>query len=212
MNNIRPIFAALLLLSGCVATQEMEAPHQVLVKVSSLPAYSTQVSFADLHTRVAFRVLGDGTIAEVHVLESAADQKWNAMAVEMMKQWRFSAATGGTEPDGRWIQYALVIHTEDQVMMTLGEIVTSSKEEADSLYNLLDNEVPFASIAKQFTGASPEDRATFLGKVDIATYPQYVRDELRPLRLNHFTRPIRLGNSYVIYFRFEGERFKSLVQ
>jgi TonB family protein len=204
MNYLMMLLSALLLFSGCVATQETEKvlPHQVLVKVSSLPAYNPNALYRDMSMRVAFKVLEDGTIAEVRVLKSPADPAWNGTAAELMKQWRFTTVAGGLEPEGQWIQYSLLVHVEEPIMMTIGEIVAARKEEADSLYELLDSDVPFDSIAKQ--------RARFLGAVDIAAYPQNVRDALRILRVHHFTRPLRLGNSYVIYMRFEDSR--NLVQ
>ena len=75
------------------------------------------------------------------------------------------------------------------------------------MYELLDRDVPFASIAKP-----SGERAKFLGAVNLATYPQHVRDELRKLRIHHFTRPLRLGESYVIYVRFAEENSNTLVQ
>jgi len=206
MKRIEIVLAPLLLWFGCTATQETETamPRQVLVKVSSLPAYGSRWLSKDMSLQVAFRVLGDGTIADVQVLQSAADAEWNTTAAELMKQWRFSPIPGASEPEGRWIQYSLVVHVEEPVMMTLGEIACPTRQESDSLYALLAGDVPFSSI--------PKERATLLGSVDIAAYPQHVRDVLRKLRISHFTRPLRLGNNYVIYMRFEDQSSKTMVQ
>ena len=214
MKSLMTLLVALLLLSGCATTREtgMVPPRQVLVKVSSFPAFDANVSSKDMDMRVAFLVLANGSIADVQVLKSDGDQAWNSMATVMMKQWHFNPITVDTAPEGRWIQYSLVVHIEDPVVMTLAELTADEQQEADSLYESLKREEAFVSMEKQIATSPSGDGAKFLGAVDIAAYPQHVRDELRTLRVNHFTHPLRLGNSYVIYVRFDEDRFKNLAQ
>jgi len=214
MNYLAMLCAVLLILSGCGAVQQadQEPAHQVLVKVSPLPVFASGPSPRDMNIRVAFRVLRDGTVADIRVLDSPADPGWNSAAVELMNHWRFSQAGESARPEGQWIQYSLVIHAEEPVVMTLGEISASTKDEADSLYKLLDSEFAFPWVPARASVDSSTGLARLLGPVDIAAYPQRVRDELRKLRIHHFTRPLRLGNSYVIYVRFEDQRPSTFVQ
>jgi hypothetical protein len=87
--------------------------------------------------------------------------------------------------------------------LTLGELVAAGQHEADSLYELLNSGVTFASVARQFISGSSVERGRILGAVSIETYPERVRNELRKLDVNDFTHPLRLGTDYVIFMRFE---------
>jgi hypothetical protein len=123
-----------------------------------------------------------------------------------MKQWRFSPNANDTTSDGHWYHYLFDVHVGEPIILTLGELVASGPQEADSLHELLNTGVAFASVAKQFVSGSSGERGRFLGAVCIDTYPERVRNELRKLNVNDFTRPLRLGKDYVIFMRFENTR------
>jgi TonB family protein len=195
MNYIATVvLAILLLLSACSVTQEtgLVTPRQELVKVSSLPAPIAPASAMGLKLGVQFRVLHDGTVAEVRVLKSGGDQRWDSTVVEVMKQWRFSMSFDDTASGGHWYHYLFDVHIGQPLVLTLGELVAAGQQEADSLYELLNGGLTFASV-----------RGRFLGAVSIETYPERVRNELRKLHVNDFTHPLRLGKDYVIFMRFE---------
>jgi TonB family protein len=204
---------ALLLFSGCVVTQETGGlePRQELVRMSPLPPLASSTSAGGVKVRVMFKVLGDGTVAEVRVLKSSGDAEWDASAIDSMKRWRFSTIPQDTVSAGRLFLYLLVVRAEAPVVMTLGELVAAKEQEADSLYALLKSGVAFDAIAKQIPVGSSGERGRFLGPVNIAIYPEQVRDELRTLSVNDFTHPIRLGHKYVIYLRFENDGSRNLV-
>ncbi len=46
----------------------------------------------------------------------------------------------------------------------------------------------------------------YLGRVNIAQFPEHVRNTLRNLRINRYTQPIKVGDTYVIYKRLEDHR------
>ncbi len=215
MHNIVGTIAltVLLLLSGCIGIHEtgVMVPRQELIKVSPLPPLVTPASTRGVKLGVLFRVLHDGRVAEVHILKSGADPQWDSTAIALMKQWRFSTIANDTMPDGHWIHYLFDVQVQEPIVMTLGELVSSRLQAADSLYALL-NGIAFDVISKQMTVGSSGEQGRFLGAVDIGTYPERVRNELRRVHVNGFTRPIRLGDSYVIYIRFPDEVSDNLVQ
>jgi TonB family protein len=206
------VSAILLLLSGCAVREQavVSKQPQELIKMSPLPALTSPVP-AVVRLRVLFRVLSDGTVAEVRVLKSSGDTGWDASAVDSMRRWRFSTVPQDTVSGGRLFLYLLVVHAEAPIVMTLGELVAAREQEADSLYALLKSGVAFDAIAKQIAVGSSGERGGFLGPVNIAIYPEQVRDELRTLSVNDFTHPIRLGNNYMIYVRFENDGSRNLV-
>lgn len=199
------VLTFLLLLSACGVTQEaaVVAPRQELIKVSPLPAPSTPALTKGLKLGVVFRVLHDGTVAEVRILKSSGDRQWDAAVTDVMRQWRFSTNSNDTASDGQWYHYMFDVHMGEPITLTLGELVAAGQQEADSLYGLLNSGVAFASVARQFVSGSSSERGRFLGAVSIETYPERVRNELRKLHVNDFTPPLRLGNDYVIFMRFE---------
>lgn len=215
MHNIvgTTALTVLLLLSGCIGIHEtgLMVPRQELIKVSPLPPLVTPTSTRGVKLGVLFRVLHDGRVAEVHILKSGAEPQWDSTAIELMKQWRFSAIAYDTMADGHWIHYLFDVQVQEPIVMTLGELVSSQLQVADSLYALL-NGMAFDVISKQMTVGSSGEQGRFLGAVDIGTYPERVRNELRRVHVNGFTRPIRLGDSYVIYIRFPDEAPDNLVQ
>lgn len=216
MHNIVGVItlAVILLISGCTGIHETGIPtsRQELVKVSPLPPLVSLASARGVKLGVLFRVLHDGTVAEVHILKSGADPDWNSAAVALMKQWRFSRIVDDTATEGHWIHYLFDVRVREPIVMTLGEIMCSRRQVADSLYMVLNTSGAFDVLSMQMVIGSYGDSGRFLGAVDIGTYPERVRNELRTLREHDFTRPIRLGDSYVIYFRFPDDVAGRIVQ
>jgi TonB family protein len=132
------VFAILLLLSGCAIGEQaaVSTQPQELIKMSPLPALASPVP-AVVRLRVLFRVLSDGTVAEVRILKSSGDAEWDASAVDSMKRWRFSSIANDTVEGGRLFHYLLSVRAETPVVMTLGELLVSRQQAADSLFSLL---------------------------------------------------------------------------
>jgi TonB family protein len=215
MNQLsNSIIGLLLFLAGCTGVQMLDTavPRQELMSVSSVPAFAPGGFSGHLKLKAMFRVLSDGTVAEVVLLNSSGSSEWDSAAVDSMKQWRFTTLLNNDDSLGHWIRYSLVVITEEPMVMVLGEIAIAGKQKADSLYALLASGVEFDSMAKQIGTGSPSAQCRFLGETGIARFPQSVRDELRKLRMNDFTRPLKRGDSYVIYMRFNHDGLRNLPQ
>lgn len=184
-------------LAGCAHTRELEVAPPELIRISSLPSISSFTQNERLTINVLFRVLVDGEVAEVRILGTSGDPAWDAAAKDSMRGWRFHRIAG-CPPEGTWIRNALVVQAEEQRFMSLGELVMTGEREADSLHALLESGVAFESLARMHTATSEP----YTALTDIARFPRKVRDVLRKLRVDEFTRPIRVGGNYVIYKRF----------
>jgi TonB family protein len=208
------LLVVLLLLAGCGVTQEAGVvfPHQELIEVSPLPPLEFPASGQGKKLGVLFRVLGDGTVAEVRMLKSGGDEHWDSAVVALMKHWRFSVNSGDSTGEGHWYHYLFDVRIGESIQLTLGELVAPARQVADSLYAILNNGVSFASLANQFASGSAGKRGGFLGSVDIQKYPEHVRNELRKLHVNDFTHPLRLGKDYVIFMRFADDHSSNLSQ
>jgi len=193
-----------LMVAGCSHTKQsaMQTAQPELISMTSLPTLVTGSSTIGLKLNVLFRVMNDGTVTEVNLVTTSGDSEWDASAIDSMKQWHFTATPGDGSTTDRWIRSAVVVQIQQPIVMTLGELVCSGKPEADSLHTLLKNGADFDALAKQPRAVQSGKPGGFLGAVDIATFPKHVRDQLRKLTVNDFTRPVRVGNNYVIYKKY----------
>jgi len=200
----------LVFLIGCVSSEETTTPDGLpeVISLAPLPPLAQR----ELKLKVLFLVLNDGAVADVRLRGTSGDPHWDTLASESMRQWLFTPAVHDSSPNGRWIQKRIVVEAETPVVMTLGEIVVSGKEQADSLYLLLKRGVDFDSLAGLSLKGSSGKLSKFLGTIDIVMYPKHVRDELRKLDVNEITRPLRLGADYIIYKRYESEHFRRILQ
>jgi len=205
MNATRlGVLVTLLLFIGCATTQHAPTPsgQQELVAMTPLPPLASISFLGGLKLNAMFRLQNDGSVAEVKLLRSSGDPSWDAGAIDSMKQWRFAPLPQDTAPADHWIRFAIVVQVQEPVVMNLGEISSPDQREADSLYVLLQHGASFDSLARRGRQAGSPETDWFFPSVNIARYPQYVREQLAGLRANTFTRPLRVGTKYMIYQRF----------
>ena len=126
------------------------------------------------------------------MLGTSGDAEWDSLAILSMKQWRYAPCRRAGVPSDLWFRQLVVVQIQEPVVLTIGEIVSSSLHEADSLHALLN----------AGTGLDSLFRRT-LGTFDIVRYPQNVREVLKQLDPGEYTGPLRRGEEYVIYKRFD---------
>ncbi len=201
------VLVTLLLFLGCAATQhtDVPSPQQELVAMTPLPPLSSISLLSGLKLNAMFRLQNDGSVAEIKLLRSSGDPHWDALAIDSMKQWRFTTLPRETAPVDHWIRFAIVVQIQEQIVMTLGELVSPNPQEADSLYVLLQNGAQFDSLARRARHGISSRTDWFFESVNIAKYPQHIREQLTKLRVNGFTLPLRVGTNYVIYKRFRSD-------
>jgi TonB family protein len=205
---MRVTLALLLVLTvmGCSIGRDIEVPvvQPELIRMTALPALPAGLSAVGLQLNVLFRVLGDGTVADVRILGSSGDDRWDSLACQSMRQWRFARIRREGVPGDIWFRQLVIVQTQTQepIILTLGELTANSRREADSLYTLLQGGVDFDSLARQVSGLPPSEHPWFIGTVDIVMFPRHVREELRGIREDGVTRPLRVGERYAIYKRY----------
>jgi TonB family protein len=203
---------ALVTFLGCATTPPAEGttPQMELISMTSLPMLPTRFPAGGLRLNVVFRVLDNGSVAELKLLSSSGDENWDRAAADSMKQWHFTPSTQPGPPMGRWMRNVVVVQIQEPTLLTLGQLTALSRQEADSIYALLDHGTDFDSLLKQARPGSSEPIGFYYGTIDIARFPQQVRAEVQRLGVNNYTEPIRVGTSYFIYKRYSGDHSRFL--
>jgi hypothetical protein len=120
----------------------------------------------------------------------------DSLAMQSMKQWRYAPFRRDGVPVDLWFRQLVVVQIQEPIVMTIGELTSSSLHEADSLYVLLEKGTGLDSLFRRS-----------IGTCDIVKHPQNVRDKLRGLGTGEYTSPLRRGEAYVIYKRFKAGAF-----
>jgi len=207
-------FIVSLILAGCATTQVAEPPSDQpeLVTMTSLPIVAANFPTNGLKLKVLFHVMGNGSVTEVRFLGSSGDPDWDHAAIDSMKLWHFATDKLDNAQAGRWIRNTIILQVQEPTVLTLGELNANSQQMADSLYALLQNGSDFDTLIKQTAQGASNPIGRFIGAVDIARYPKHVRDQVRRLGIDDFSRPIRIGSNYTIYKRYKPDDPMNLPQ
>jgi TonB family protein len=197
-HMIVAVSIALPLLTGCVTPHETAVPTErvELMSMTSLPRVALASCKTGMRLNVLMHIQEDGIVENVKMLGSSGDGEWDSLAILSMKQWRYAPYRRAGVPVDLWFRQLVVVQIQEPIVMTIGEIVSSSLHEADSLHALLNAGTELDSLFRRAFG-------TF----DIVRYPQNVRDVLRRLDAGDYTSPLRRGEVYVIYKRFNEDAF-----
>lgn len=201
---IRTLLFLMFLLAGCSAIQQTETPYEPpeLVKSAPLPPILTVVPRGGMRLNVMILVLKDGTVGNVRLLESSGDPDWDSLALHSIMKWQFTAARREGTPVEVWIRQPLLVQLRDPIIRILAELVCGAQREADSLYSLVKDGTDFDSLCRQAVLVSGERSGSF-GSVDVSLYAPHLRDELLRLREGEVSRPLRVGDRFIIYKRLK---------
>ncbi len=193
-------FVLSLMVGGCASARQSEAPYAKLelISVAPLPPLKSTTYAAGAKLNFMLHVIQDGTVDQVKIIGSSGDAEWDSLALISIRHWKYDVPRRDSVPVDVWVRQPVVVKIVQPVVMTLGELVCASLEEADSLYSLLEGGEELDTLFKNT-----------IETVDITSRPQRIRDELIGLKINELTRPIHLGDSYVIYKRFRKHVSKS---
>jgi TonB family protein len=162
--------------------------------MTSLPRIARASYESELRLNVLVHIREDGTVENVKMLGSSGDSEWDSLATLSMKQWRYAPYRRAGIPVDLWFRQLVVVQIQEPIVMTIGEIVSSSPHGADSLHALLEEGADMDSVFRRT-----------LGTFDIVRYPQNVRDVLKRLDAGEYTSPLRRGDEYVIYKRLDND-------
>jgi TonB family protein len=197
----------LLIFAGCAAPELATVPpsQTELVSMTPLPPITSMSGAFGIRLVAVFRVLPDGSTAEVTLMRSSGDKDWDRPAIDSMKQWHFVPLTGNTKPEDRLIRLAVIVQVQDPVVMQLAEMVITSKEKADSLYALLKEGADFDALAASTFTTEAVGTWKPRAVVNVVRYPGHVRDALCTLRSNQVSEPIRVGLDYLIFKKYKAD-------
>ncbi len=196
---------------GCASTQQAEMPEKLprLIEHEPFPPMSSE--FLSNHSAFDLRILvaDDGSVMRAELLNPSGDTAWDALARARMKQWKFSPAIQNGKPIAMWINFRARIKSEIPIYFRLAEIVCENISTADSVYALLQTGENFESLASRFSISDFKKNHGDLGHVDISRYGEEVKHVLAELKENDFTKPVALGEHFVIFERLaEDVRFQ----
>ncbi|HEY4611928.1 MAG TPA: energy transducer TonB [Bacteroidota bacterium] len=196
------IFTLLLFVIGCTVTQQIEIPSEQpeLVGKASLPPLTSALFTDGVKFNVLLHVLNDGSVENVRMLGSSGDKEWDAQALQSIRQWRFAPPRRDGAPVDLWFRQLIIVQVQEPVVMTIGELACTTRQQADSLFTLLQQGHPLDDLFN-----------TTLTTVDVMQYPQRAREELKKLHEGQYTHPVRIGDMYMIYKRFPKDVVKSPV-
>jgi len=197
------LLAVLLLLSGCTAppTEIRIDRYPLLITSSPLPPPPGWYQRNELVLEVRLYVAADGSVRELSWIESSNDREWDAKAEQAILTWKYAPAMEGGKPVGLWVRNTVRVRFEEPVVFPLAEIVCPTKELADSVYVQLRAGAEFETLAKAVSIGPERSAGGYRGMTNIGTFPTAVRDVLRELREGEITKPLPLGEWFVIYRR-----------
>jgi hypothetical protein len=191
-----------LALSGCLASQPTDtyiAPK--LIDQEPFPALPPNLAVFSNDFHMKLQIGTDGRVLHALLDHWSGDAEWDSMAVQRIKQWRFSPGLFNGTPVRLWVDLHACVRCEEPVIMGVLEIMCPTRELADSVYMLLRSGLDFETLAAQFSIAPSRAHNGRLGEVDIHRFPDEVHQALTNLKTNEFSPPLAVGNYYCIYKR-----------
>jgi protein TonB len=200
----RTVLFLMVLFAGCSAIEQTETPVQPpkLTRSAPLPPIVSVVPEAGMKFTVLIHVRRDGTVGDATLLKSSGHPDWDSLALHSILKWEFIPAQREGKPVEVWMRQPLVVQFLDPVMRTLAALVSATQQEADSLEALLDHGTGFDALLRDAVQVRGE-RSGSLGAVDISFFVPHLRNELLRLGEGDVSRPLRVGNRFIIYKRLK---------
>jgi TonB family protein len=197
------LLVVILTFAGCAFFSETQKPDTLpeLVFRTALPAVPADWAGSRPKIEVLFHVSRTGTITDASFVDSPGAPAWESRALEEMKQWRFSPARVGEDSVPVWVRVPIIVRFNAKYVLNLAQLVCADQASADSAYQLLLAGHPFETIVRELPSAGSGTYEKNIGKTDISVYAKEIQDELTKLKENGFTRPLQIGNSFVIFKR-----------
>lgn len=200
---MRVFLVVLLTFAGCAFFSETQKPDTlpVLVFRTPLPAVPADWAGSRPKIQVLFHVSRTGTVTDARFVDAPGVPKWESGALAEMMHWRFSPARVGEDSVPVWVRVPMIVQFNARHVINLAQLVCPDQASADSAYRLLVAGRAFETIVQELPTVGSGTYEKYIGRTDISVYSATIRDELAKLRENNFTKPLRIGNSFVIFKR-----------
>ncbi len=184
--------------TGCAT--EREVTH--LQKETELPVYEADEEVDQLELSVLFKVKENGSIEDVRLLNTSGISEWDNAAVDSMKKWTFKPPPDDSE--SFWFQRRVVVQMQPSYAMNIGELIARNEEEANLLYSRLRAGINFHRLVREAQDNSSIGKGgRYLRNIQTSEYPIDISRKLVELNVGDYTRPVKLGDEYVIFKRFD---------
>jgi parvulin-like peptidyl-prolyl isomerase len=191
-------------LIGCSSVKQVSegSTPQLLIQ-SQLPPVPASIKQPVFDLDVILFVMEDGTVGKTRMLKGSGDAVWDSLALSSIRQWRFTPARMDNKPIGSWFHMQSTLRYADPQYMNLSEILCTSKEEADSVYNVIEQGQNFNELAMRYSVDPSREMGGMLGDVNINVFPENIRKSLSKLIINEYTKPMKYGDLYAIFKRLK---------
>ena len=198
------LFLCLLFLMGCTSMElRNNGTAPKLLIQSPLPPFPETLTRPVFVLETVLFIMEDGTVGKTRMLKGSGDVTWDSLALASMKQWRFTPARMDNKPVGSWFHMQSTLRFANPQLMNLAEILCTTEEEADSIYDLIDQGQSFNELAMRYSVDPSREMSGMLGEVDINLYPENIRNPLSKLLIDHYTKPLQYGDLYAIFKRLK---------
>ncbi len=195
--------------AACTSVQQVAAPEitppQLLMQ-HPLPVIPKWIYKRNLKLDMYILVAEDGSVKNVRLHSGIGIAEWDSLAVTVIRQWRYSPARINNRPVRLWLHQASQILLSDPVYISLGAILCSTPEEAESIYTALEQGDDFNALAEKYSAGSRNFGSGIIGEVDIHSYPKEIQDVLLELDTDLFSRPVKYGEHYAIFKRLKEQQ------
>ncbi|HEY6952720.1 MAG TPA: energy transducer TonB [Bacteroidota bacterium] len=207
---MRTLVIVAMLVAGCSLLPEAQQPDELprLVTRTPLPVVPPEWSRGQPRLEALFHVSRTGEVMQVRFLTSTGYDAWESDALNEMKQWRFSPARFGADSVAVWIRVPMSLRFLEPRTLLLAQFVCSDQNSADSAYQMLLAGLDADVIVRELSAGQATVRVNE-GETDIRLFSETVQKELGRLKENQFTRPMKLGNSFVVFKRLSKLRGSS---
>jgi len=191
-------------LVGCSSINQMSdrSVPQLLIQ-SQLPPLPVTVKQQVFDLDIVLFVMEDGTVGKTRMLKGSGDAAWDSLALSSINQWRFTPARMDNKPVASWFHMQSTLRSAEPQYMNLAEILCTSEEEADSVYEAIEAGQDFKELAMKYSVDPSREMGGLLEKVNIYIFPENIRKSLSKLGKNDYTKPIKYGDLYAIFKRLD---------
>ena len=198
------LFLCLLFLMGCSSMQQMnEGTAPKLLIQSPLPPFPETLTRPVFELETVLFIMEDGTVGKTRMLKGSGDATWDSLALSSIRQWRFTPARMDNKPVGSWFHMQSTLRYANPQLMNLAEILCTTEDEADSVYNAIQQGQNFNELAMRYSVDPSREMSGMLGEVDINLYPENIRKPLNKLSIDGYTKPLQYGDLYAIFKRLK---------
>ncbi|TVQ74782.1 MAG: energy transducer TonB [Balneolaceae bacterium] len=193
-------------LLACRSSREAgsDVPVQ-LVQNTLLPDFDEDAPLIRRRLEVLIRVTPDGSVDDARILNPIKNPKWNVAAIDSIKKWRFTSFSPLDYPDGILFKSSIRIELLDESeIVTTGELWFASKTMADSVHNQLRIGRDFLDFVTCFQFSDSKDVFFHQRTMELQNYPDQAKKVVDRLRPDDFSKPVKVGSYYVIYWKMNG--------